>query len=163
VFNALANQTEHGLFRKAGALELSRTIVKLFVHPNLWVANGAVGIIAASAKSIGPVGTQVLLYRIFRHYRSATSTSSQKNNSSTTDKSRFVLQTLANLASAVGVRYRNNIGRQNRRITLQETLQRTAEFRCHHRPVRPGRNMPPNNRRSSFSRSSLDKSNRSEE
>jgi len=68
VLNALASLTELGLFQKASVLELSRTIVKLVVHPNLWIANGAVGFIAASAKAIGPVDAQVLLYPIFRQY-----------------------------------------------------------------------------------------------
>jgi len=66
--NALASLTELGLFQKSSVLELSKTIVKLVVHPNTWVSNGAVGFLATSAKSIGPIDTQCLLYPIFRPY-----------------------------------------------------------------------------------------------
>jgi phosphoinositide-3-kinase regulatory subunit 4 len=68
VLNALASLTELGLFQKTSVLELSKSIVKLVVHPNMWVANGAVGFLAASAKSIGPVDAQCLLYPIIRPY-----------------------------------------------------------------------------------------------
>jgi phosphoinositide-3-kinase, regulatory subunit 4 len=68
VLNALASLTELGLFQKSSVLDLSKTIVKLVVHPNIWVSNGAVGFLATSAKSIGTVDAQALLYPILRPY-----------------------------------------------------------------------------------------------
>lgn len=68
MLNALASLTELGLFQKSSVLELSKIIVKLVVHPNIWVANGAVGFLATTAKSIGTVDTQALLYPIIRSY-----------------------------------------------------------------------------------------------
>jgi len=66
--NALASLTELGLFQKSSVLDLSNTIVRLVVHPNTWVSNGAVGFLATSAKSIGAVDAQALLYPILRPY-----------------------------------------------------------------------------------------------
>jgi phosphoinositide-3-kinase, regulatory subunit 4 len=60
VLNALASLTELGLFQKSSVLDLCKTIVKLVVHPNIWVSNGAVGFLATSA--------QALLYPILRPY-----------------------------------------------------------------------------------------------
>jgi phosphoinositide-3-kinase, regulatory subunit 4 len=68
VFNALASLTELGLFQKISVLDLSKTIVRLVVHPNVWVSNGAVGFLATAAKSIGPIDAQALLYPIIRPY-----------------------------------------------------------------------------------------------
>jgi sorbitol-specific phosphotransferase system component IIC len=68
VLNALASLTELGLFQKSSILELSKTIVKLVVHPNIWVANGAVGFLATTAKSVGSVDAQALLYPVIRTY-----------------------------------------------------------------------------------------------
>jgi phosphoinositide-3-kinase, regulatory subunit 4 len=68
VLNALASLTELGLFYKISVLELAKSVVKLVVHPNVWVANGAIGFLAMSAKSLGSVDAQSLLYPIFRPY-----------------------------------------------------------------------------------------------
>jgi phosphoinositide-3-kinase, regulatory subunit 4 len=68
VLNALASLTELGLFQKSSVIDLAKTIVKLVVHPNAWVSNGAIGFLATSAKSIGPIDSQSLLYPIFRPY-----------------------------------------------------------------------------------------------
>jgi phosphoinositide-3-kinase, regulatory subunit 4 len=68
VLNALASLTELGLFQKSSILDLARTIVKLIVHPNTWVSNGAVAFLSAAAKALGPVDTQVMLYPILRPY-----------------------------------------------------------------------------------------------
>jgi phosphoinositide-3-kinase, regulatory subunit 4 len=68
VLNALASLTELGLFYKISVLELAKSVVKLVVHPNVWVANGAIAFLAMSAKSLGPVDAQSLLYPIFRPY-----------------------------------------------------------------------------------------------
>lgn len=68
VLNALASLTELGLFQKSSILDLTKLIVKLVVHPNLWVSNGAIGFLATSAKVLGPTDAQSLLYPIFRPY-----------------------------------------------------------------------------------------------
>lgn len=68
VLNALASLTELGLFSKISVLDLARTIVKLVVHPNIWVSNGAVGFLATSSKALNIVDTRVLLYPIIRPY-----------------------------------------------------------------------------------------------
>lgn len=68
VLNALASLTELGLFSKISVLDLSKTIVKLVVHPNIWVSNGAVGFLATASKALGVVDTRVLLYPIIRPY-----------------------------------------------------------------------------------------------
>ena len=68
VLNALASLTELGLFQKSSILDLAKTIVRLIVHPNTWVSNGAVGFLSAAAKALGPVDTQVMLYPILRPY-----------------------------------------------------------------------------------------------
>jgi phosphoinositide-3-kinase, regulatory subunit 4 len=68
VLNALASLTELGLFQKSSVLDLSKSIVKLVVHPNIWVSNGAIGFLATSAKAIGPIDAQALLYPILRPY-----------------------------------------------------------------------------------------------
>jgi phosphoinositide-3-kinase, regulatory subunit 4 len=68
VLNALASLTELGLFSKVSVLEFAKTIVRLVVHPNIWVSNGAIGFLATSAKAIGLVDTQSLLYPIIRPY-----------------------------------------------------------------------------------------------
>jgi len=68
VLNALASLTELSLFSKVSVLDLAKTIVKLVVHPNAWVSNGAIGFLATSAKAIGPVDTQSLLYPVIRPF-----------------------------------------------------------------------------------------------
>jgi phosphoinositide-3-kinase, regulatory subunit 4 len=68
VLNALASLTELGLFSKSSVLDLSKTIIKLVVHPNIWISNGAIGFLATSAKTLGVVDTRVLLYPIIRPY-----------------------------------------------------------------------------------------------
>jgi len=68
VLNALASLTELGLFSKISVLDLARTIVKLVVHPNIWVSNGAIGFLATSSKALNIVDTRVLLYPIIRPY-----------------------------------------------------------------------------------------------
>lgn len=68
VLNALASLTELGLFQKSSIVDLARIIVKLIVHPNTWVCNGAVGFLSAASKALGPVDTQVMLYPILRPY-----------------------------------------------------------------------------------------------
>ena len=66
--NALTSLAELGLFQKSSVLDLSKQIVKLIVHPNIWISNGAVGFIATAAKTFGPVDAATRLYPIVRPY-----------------------------------------------------------------------------------------------
>jgi hypothetical protein len=57
-----------GLFQKGSVLDLAKTVVRLTVHPNVWISNGAVGFLATSAKVLGSVHSQVLLYPVLRPF-----------------------------------------------------------------------------------------------